>query len=274
MGRYDQTSIEYIMKYIKSHKWDKALKLLIPYCEKYHHDYSIRLLLLHTLLNLGCLTEARMVYETMQANRSYVERTKNSLYYAAIKLLILEKKYKECLVFLSENENKFRDEDELYYARAFCKKRLNEPTYSAEFDNYTYQQIMDYSEETLLENVSKNYTDYETMQKSFIEGFPIDKVYQIVKDKLEDAPKTYRGLYFYETYFKCDNCGTVNGKRADYIYVSTFNDSTDIAFIYPTLNEENAAFTDINEFFIPESTKVKRLSQIEKFNLRYKNYIK
>lgn len=271
MSRYDQTSIEYIMKYVKSRKWDKALRLLVPYCEKYPHDYSVRLMLLHTLLNLGCLTEARIVLETTNVNRNFTERTINSLYYATIKLLILEKKYKECLEFLTTNDNNFRNADEMYYIRAFCKKRLNEHTYSAEFSNYTYQQILDYSEESLFENVAKNHTDYETMQSSFQEGFPINEVYEIIKEKISDAPKTYRGLYFYETYFKCDNCGIVNNQRANYIYVSTFNDSEDIAFISPTLNEENADYIDINEYFIPESSKVKILSQTEKFNLRYKN---
>lgn len=273
MNRYDLTSTEYIMKYIRSRKWDKALKLLIPYCKKYNHDYSVRLLLLHTLLNLGCLVEARMVLETISINKNFVERTRNSLYYATVKLLILEKKYKECLEFISDNENKFYDEDELYYVRAFCKKRLNDTIYSAEFTNYTYQQILDYSEKSLLDNAIKSHVDHETMRSTFKEEFPINKAYQIIKEKIDDAPKTYRGLYFYTTCFKCDNCGTVNDQRADYIYVSTFNDSKDIVFIYPTLNEENASFIDINEFFIPESSKVKRLSQIEKFNSRYKNYI-
>lgn len=270
MSRYDQTSIEYIIKYIRSHKWDKALELLIPYCEKYHNDYSVRLILLHTLLNLGCLTEARIVYETL-INKCVVDRSKNSLYYANIKLLILEKRYRECLRFISENENKFRDEDEIYYVRAFCKKRLKEHTYSAEFENYTYQQIMAYSKERLFENIAKNHTDYETTQSSFREDFPIERVYQIIREKLDSTSKTYRGLYFYEAYFKCDNCGIVNNQRANYIYVSTFNDSQDIVFISPSLNEENAEYIDINEYFIPESSKVKRLSQIEKFNLRYKN---
>lgn len=273
MSRYDQTSIEYIMKYIKCHKWDKALKFLIPYCEKYPRDYSVRILLIHTLLNLGCLTEARIVIETTNVNCNFIERTKNSLYYATIKLLILEKKYRECLEFLTANENNFRNADEMYYIRAFCKKRLNEHTYSADFNNYTYQQILDYSEKTLFDNISKNHTDYETMQSTFKEDFPIYEVYRVIKERLAGAPKTYRGLYFYETYFKCDNCGIVNNQRADYIYVSAFNDSEDIAFISPTLNEENAEYVDINEYFIPESSKVKILSQIEKFNLRYKKDI-
>lgn len=273
MSRYDQSSIEYIMKYVKSHKWDQALRFLIPYCENHHRDYSTRLILLHTLLNLGCLTEARIVLETIHINRSFTERTLNSLYYATIKLLILEKKYQECLDFISENENYFREENEMYYVRAFCKKRLNEPTYSAGFNNYTYQQIMNYSKKSLFDNIAKNHADYETMECSFKENFPLEKVYDIIKGYLAKAPKTYRGLYFYEIYFKCDNCGTVNNRRADYIYVTVFNGTKDIAFISPTLNEENASYIDINKYFINEESKIKRLSQIEKFNRRYKNHI-
>lgn len=169
-----------------------------------------------------------------------------------------------------ENENYFRNEDEMYYVRAFCKKRLNEHTYPADFNNYTYQQILNYREDVLLENVAKNDFKFDEMESSFREDLDLYKLYQIIKDKIDIAPRTYRGLYFYEAYFKCDNCGIVNGRRANYIYVSIFNDSNDIAFMYPTLNEENADYVDINEYFIPESSKFKRLTQIEKFNARYK----
>lgn len=261
------------MKYVKSRKFDKALRLLVPYCEEYRHDYSARLLLLHTLLNLGCLTEARIVLETTHVNHDYPERIFDSLYYATVKLLILEKKYQECLEFLISHDNKFRDANEMYYVRAFCKKRLNETTYSAEFADYTYQQILDYSEKRLLDYIAQNHFNYENVQKAFQEDFPTNEALEIIKGKLSFAPKTYRGLYFYETYYKCDNCGVVNNRRANYIYVSTFNDSKNIAIIYPTLNEENAEYIDINEYFIPESSKVKILSQIDKFNLRYKNHI-
>lgn len=273
MSRYDYTSTEYIMKFIKARKWDSALRLLIPYCQKYPQDGGARILLIHTLLNLGCLDAARIVIETTNINKNFVDRTKNSLYYAKVKLLILEKKYRECLDFIMDNENFFRNEDEIYYVRAFCKKRLNEHTYPADFNNYTYKQILNYSKEELMAGLARNCFQFDETESSFQEDFSLEKLYDIVKVHINDAPRTYRGLYFYELYFKCDNCGIVNGKRANYVYVTVFNDSEDIAFMYPTLNEENASYIDINEYFIQETSKRRRLSQIEKFNKRYQKHI-
>lgn len=269
MNKFSQTSMDNIMKYIYKKQYAYALKLLIPYCQKYPKDNCARTLCIHTLLNLGLISDARIMLEETTVDETFTEDTKNSLYYANIKLLILEGKYQKCLDYMLEHDNKFYKEEEIYYARAFCKKRLGLPTFSADFNSYVYKQIINYSKARFYNNVRKYHMSDNESRRTFNSDFPLKKAINITSNLLDKSEKVYRNLYFYETTFKYNNCGIVGYQQANYIKVKTLNDSKDIMFFYPSLNEEKAPYIDISNSFHIEKPKVKRLSQIEKFNKKY-----
>lgn len=76
--------------------------------------------------------------------------------------------------------------------------------------------------------------------------------------------------------FKYDNCGTVNQKSVNYFKVICFHNTKNIITMCPVNDNLNIPYIDLNylnQENIQEQSnpKVKRLSQIEKFNQRYKH---
>ena len=71
--------------------------------------------------------------------------------------------------------------------------------------------------------------------------------------------------------FKYDHNGIYNGKSLDYFEIITLQDSNDIITMYPFDNKNGFPYIDITPKIEVEDDyrKVKRMSQIEKFNQRY-----
>ena len=70
--------------------------------------------------------------------------------------------------------------------------------------------------------------------------------------------------------FKYDKCGVTNGRVSDYFLVITFHNTNKYISMYPCNSSSNFNYVDLNYLKIPSTSNVKRLSQIDKFNMRYK----
>jgi hypothetical protein len=104
-------------------------------------------------------------------------------------------------------------------------------------------------------------------KRRFKNDFPLEDVIKIVKENLREENKLCYG-YIADTYvFKYDCCGRVDEKLQDYFKVSCYHDTNDILLMYPANKCEKLPYIDIN--YIKEEPKIKRLSQVEKFNRRY-----
>ena len=69
--------------------------------------------------------------------------------------------------------------------------------------------------------------------------------------------------------FRYDECGTSKKGPVDYIKVFTFNDTNDFITMYPCKDVERLSYVDLNYMRKVNNTKVKRRSQIDKFNKRF-----
>lgn len=103
---------------------------------------------------------------------------------------------------------------------------------------------------------------------SYLEDF--DKVFYEVKKKILFCKAYYFGTYEDVYIFKYDKCGVTNGKVSDYFLVITFHNTNKYISMYPCNSSSNFNYVDLNYLKIPSTSNVKRLSQIDKFNMRYK----
>lgn len=139
--------------------------------------------------------------------------------------------------------------------------------------SYRLEQLFNYSDEEFLSHISKHMysrvEDYDVIS-TFNEDFPFDKVFYEVKKKILFCKAYYFGTYEDVYIFKYDKCGVTNGKVSDYFLVITFHNTNKYISMYPCNSSSNFNYVDLNYLKIPSTSNVKRLSQIDKFNMRYK----
>lgn len=155
--------------------------------------------------------------------------------------------------------------------KLYCYKKLGIETKSFS-TKYECQQIMDYSEERMINyieemNDSTITTPSLPSKRRFNSDFPLEKIIDVVKEKMKEENKLCYGYNSDMYVFKYDCCGRVDEKVQDYFKVTFYHDTKDIIMMYPAKKCEKLPYIDIN--YIKEAPKVKRISQIDKFNRRY-----
>ena len=103
----------------------------------------------------------------------------------------------------------------------------------------------------------------------FVSGFEIDRVLEEIKKYIPSDKRIYSGFYQDTYVFKYDFSGKDNNKATDYFKVICFHNTSDIITICPSLYCENLPYVDLN-YMEKEKPKQKTLSQIDKFNQRYR----
>ena len=156
----------------------------------------------------------------------------------------------------------------------YCKIKLNL------FDvidrnNYFYmiRQAIDYQYSDFQFHIKKHldeeFIDDEERYSIFNNDFPIDKIVSEIDKYLMSSKKLLFGFIEDVYLFKYDLCGLFNGKNANFFKVITFNDNNNIITMYPYVKGERLPYIDLNYMKVESNTKVKKLSQIDKFNKRF-----
>jgi len=155
----------------------------------------------------------------------------------------------------------------------FLKSKLGLP-HSINHNSYTYEvnQILSYNEQEAINYIKKNCnTKNPKMIIDFYDDFPLEEVYYQIRSILPTEDKMFNDIIYNSYVFKYANNGSVNGLSVNYIRVITLQGSNDIITMYPYRNKEKLPYIELkkNEILEEDYSKVKRLSQIEKFNKRY-----
>ena len=261
-----------------------SLELFEQYLSKYPNDYSAYLLYCSNLVIIGKIDEAEKIYnyfdKKYKSDNSLVgtEKTKRieeSKVFTKIKLLSYQHKYEELYKFCVRNintvmGNKFND------AFFYSKKMTNRLDVNRRDENsYLFSQMVKYKESDFLDHIKKHLQDVdETVAKEcvtiFKQDFPIEKVIEEIKKYIPSDKKLLLGFYDNVYFFKFDSCGRVGNKIVDYIKVVCFQDTKDFITMCPVEGSKNLPYIDLNYFVNDnEFNKVKRISQIEKFNKRF-----
>lgn len=272
---------EYI--YIKSFLRTNPSEALIrteEYIKKYPNDYIAGVFYSKVLKVLGSFSEALYVLGNIEERYTSNKKLFNDFAkYNIIEEKVLYNKLR-CLSYLEDfdkveellNENrKYLINPKFgYFGNLVKYSKMENINFNA---SYRLEQLFNYSDEEFLSHISKHMysrvEDYDVIS-TFNEDFPFDKVFYEVKKKILFCKAYYFGTYEDVYIFKYDKCGVTSGRVSDYFLVITFHNTNKYISMYPCNSSSNFNYVYLNYLKIPSTSNVKRLSQIDKFNMKYK----
>lgn len=271
---YNNDEFQKILKLMNESKYQQAIVAHRNYIEKYPYDMQAITSLCNLLMQFGDIEEAEEVLSNFIITKNTKDMNITQYIYIKIKILACQEKWEECYQLLKENLVRLQNyRGDFNFIILYLEKKLN-VSFEIDIPNYTYtmEQVLQYDEKKVLEHISKHIDQEESCV--FFDNFPLENYYFYFRNilPLENYPRLYSGIFHNQYIFKYENCGHVDGKNVNYILVITLQNSNDIITIYPFDNKENFPYIDITpkvEEIDIRKTKIKRLSQIEKFNQRY-----
>ena len=264
---------------------EKSELLYREYIEKYpldscaYGDYAYVLMILRRfdeaeeILNYA----KKLFYEDnfFKLSKEDGEKLNNRLIFDSLKLLSFQERYEELYNYCAENTQKI-DELNIGSIAFFSKIKSGRPAGKPREDySYRSRQIIEYREEEFLEHVKKHLLDYnleaDEDNAMFVQEFPFDKVFSEVKKYIPSEKGLCIGFCDNKYFFRYDNSGRVKNKLVNYFIVVSLHNSSDFITMYPIEGAEELPSIDLN-YLIEEKLDVKtrKLSQIDKFNQRYK----
>lgn len=288
-------------KYFNKWEFEQAVSLISDdpfeaknkfeeYIKQYPEDYLIYPYYASVLITLRDFKHAEEILDYVEkASKndskylSYEDKVKllnYNIYISRIRLLSFQDKYNE-LYHLSLTSSQYGNNVVFDFLKIYCMKKLYIPVeYEKNNNSYLYSQIYNYSYDRFLEHIKThiaecNEKDENPSIGSFVVGFPIEKVIEEVKKYFHSDKCLFNSLYDDLYIFKYNECGRVSGKMVNYFKVVCFHNTDYIITLYPALDCEYLPCIDLNYLVDKkddfDNCKVKRLSQIDKFNKRYGN---
>lgn len=279
-------------KYFDAYEFKRALDiseidpitariLFEEYLEKYPNDYATYPYYCSVLMVLNEFKKAEeileVVKEKVKQDRHFndskkIEIFNQNLFFCQVKLLCYQKRFKELynLHKINPMDLKNRDLNSVWF---YVKRQLGLlDEEKRDMNSYLFRQVTKYDEEDFYDHIKKHLADTEESIDSscvFIPGFPIKDVIEEIKKYIPSDKRLFWGFYDNIYYFKYDGCGRANNKIVNYIKVVCFDDTSNIITICPVTGSDSFPYIDLNYMKKEETVKVKRKSQIDKFNQRY-----
>lgn len=256
------------------------------YLEKYPKDYLAYTCYSSVLIALKELDNAEKVLDYVdflvrmdgnfikESNR--VNKFKRNSIFTRLRLLSYQEKYDELYQFYL-NHFQIIKSMELNEIIFYCLKKNGKLDIDKrEPNSYLFRQIVEYKENDFLDHIKKHLADYnrnldKPNKNIFIPDFPINEIIEEIKKYIPSDKKLCFGFFEDIYIFKYNECGREDNRLVDYFKVVCFHNTKDIITICPLSECKDLPHTDLNYLIHnTENTKVKRISQIEKFNQKYK----
>ena len=278
--------------YFNSLDFEKAFQLICinpyeaklkfeKYIDNYPKDYYTMCFYSNVLLTLNDVVGAKEILEKSlvlsQSDKKFQKNERKLNFYevayvfSKLSILIREKKFKDFYEYYNNNKfpyitNHFKS------SKYFCDIKLG-LNVKEEYMGYLLKQVKNYSESEFLNHIRKHLMDINIEQENenssvFAVDFDVKKVLEEVKKFIPSEKKLCNKIA--DIYiFKYDSCGRCNGKLQDYFRVVCIQNTIDFITMFPTIDSRNLPYFDLNYMHDSHNSKVKRLSQIEKFNRKY-----
>ena len=280
-------------KYFNTYEFKRAYNMLEidpltskilfeEYLEKYPSDYSAYPFYCSVLMVLNEFDKAEKIFnfvkEKFKQDRRFngshkIEIFNQNMFFCEVKLLCYKKRFKELYNLHKTNpiDLKNRDLNSVWF---YVKRQLGLlDENKRDINSYLFRQITKYDESDFYDHISKHLSDCEDIDNKsicvFVPDFPVKEVVEEMKKYIPSDKRLYWGFYDNIYYFKYGGCGRYNTKLVDYIKVVCLDDTSNIITICPVVGSDNLPHIDLNYMKKEESVKVKRISQIDKFNQRY-----
>lgn len=270
--KYGKEEFDSILKKFRENRFNYALEQLNSYLKKYPEDTCAYLYYVHILIIVGNLEEAEKILNSKIVTLATRKEDIEKAFYLRIKLFICKKEYQECYDYIKKNMDLFynKDSDNDLEIMIFLKKQLNQELFYEDMDTYFLKQLVCYQKAAFFSHIGKYlYTSDGLRKKHFKKDFPVEKVYERLIELIPNELKTNDSTLINSYIFKLDKCGIVDGREVNYFRVVAIINTNQITTMIPYENRERLPYTDFN-FYNLEEVKVKTMSQVEKFNQRYK----
>lgn len=294
--KYTAAYIELMHLYCKKNQLEEATKYYNKIKNKFSYNEHTDFIIAEYKFKIGLLDESIELYKKL-LNNSHIDRYKDIVLLNMSHVLISKKQYneaRECLkqikyskyynyalenlicielyennfkkayeYFLSINKKFEYQKENIERIKLMLIKNLNMPTVFPDEKAYTRKQIINYDKDLAITHIKEHTTP--TQESYFNKNINIEKLYDEVKQFL--IPENLIELNTVAKYkIKYPNIGINNGKIINELIVVTKLYNDEIITMYPEnlyIEKEEEQVEEIKE------TKVKRLSQIEKFNMKY-----
>ena len=262
----------------------EAKKQLEEYLTKYPLDYNAYTYYISSLISIGEDKKAEELLKKIE-NELYfkIEDKKKEIMYRNIifikmKLLSYQEKYEELYELCILNFSLVRSLN-LIPLYLICVQKLGkEIDWFLKNESYLLSQIKDYSDEKFIEHIKKHLADHNCNLDNpndniFCHDFPYLKIIEEIKKYIPSNKKQFRGFHDDTYVFKYDECGRVKTKLTNYFKVACFHNTVEFITMVPVISDGTFPYVDLNylkDEKKEEQPKIKTLSQIDKFNKRYK----
>ena len=257
------------------------------YIQKYPYDYSAYTYYIYVLIILGKFNEAEKLLDSIEDNvnkdayftkeHERVKLFKQNAFFSRLKILTYQERFKELEKFYLLHLKK-AEHYNLASVIFYCRKKLNklDPN-RRDINSYLFRQIVEYKQSDFLEHIQRHLADYnvelENKNKNiFVPSFPINKIIEEITKYIPSDNSLHPGFFEDVYVFKYNSCGRENNKMVDYFKVVCFHNTKNFITMFPSDRCQNLPYVDLNYLIKDEENiKTKKLSQIEKFNRKYRN---
>lgn len=256
------------------------------YINKYPEDYYAYVYYIGTLITLKEFDQAENMFNELnikfKRNGHFCNQTeklkllKQNISFVKLRLLVNQGRYEEAINLINE-PFQFSNDIDLNSVIYYCNKKLRQTkSRNRESHSYLIRQITEYKESDFKDHIKKHSDDFNINAENpnesiFNPNFPIKNIIEEIKKYISSSDKKICPGFYEDVYiFKYDECGRDNGKLVDYFKVVCFNNTQEFITMYPVDKCENLPTIDINYLNTNNKQKVKRMSQIERFNKKYK----
>ena len=283
---FNDAEFQYAQNIIETNPFEAKTRFE-NYLNKFPNDYYARAYYVLLLIRIGKINYAVNQYNYISNKTKYDEsfyqsdkRTNGFSYIMALakaKILACTEQFQELYDFYNNNKILFDNRGDTSLLSYFCRSKLGLIDKNDINENapYRFLQVVDYNYDRFLNHIKKHQATYNmdeilSNQSQFSNDFPIDEVLNEINKYIPSDKMLCLGLFDDGYYFKYNNCGHVNSKSTNFFKVSTFHNTHDYITMYPVTDCDNLPIIDLNYLILEQSTtKVKKISQIDKFNKRF-----
>ncbi len=271
---YSWKHLKFIESCIDSGRYERALKEFEIYFNNFPEDAVARTIYADLLTKLGRFDEADELFEKIRTLRDFNRVEKAFYFRLLIKLRCYQKRFKDAMdlsKLISDTDYKLTNVEEVFILKQLNSSKINE----SESSVYLINQILDYSEQGFFGHIEKHTMDSNVLGCcKFYDDFPLEEVVSNIKEIIPSNNKICGAIVTYTETFKYDDCGKIDETVTNYFKVVAISNTNEIITMYPCTQVDSARYTDLNHLRYDieskeSSSKIKRLSQIEKFNQKY-----
>lgn len=275
---YDNFYLDKIVKDININPY-YSITQLEDYLSVFPQDYIAYTFYLKVLVDTGRFEDALSIIERIE-NSSMNKQIDVHFRFVKLRALVFLKRYEEAYQLYVKYKDDLLAKDpravvlEIIYAK---ENNLSFDNVDAPSQNaYFYNQFINYNEKEFLDHIKKHlsiFTDEVDIMRTtvFNSEFPYKKVIEEIKKCIPNEKRIFYSFFNDVYVFKYDFNGRSDNRNADYFRVICTHDTNHLITMYPYPYGEFVPYTDLNYLNNSHSSvKVRRMSQIDKFNQKYK----